>query len=122
MSEQVQLDQQQVVAASGNILRGVYAPVYLQKLAERGYKAANEKEAEELVELGFKLSEVSSQAQPNQVGQSKYASAVLALDGLSGGHNSVEEYQLKRAAAQLAQDPAIYASAMILQVAEKSNQ
>ncbi len=112
-----QLDQQQVVAASGNILRGVYAPVYFQKLAERGHAPRNEKEAEELLELGFKLAETAAQVGSQQ---SKYASAVSALDQLRNGQAGQGDYQLKAAAVQLAGDPAIYASAMVLQAAENA--
>ncbi len=111
-----QTDQQQVVAASGNILHGVYAPAYFQKLAERGYTAKNEKEAQELIELGLKLAEVGAQPQTSR---SKYATAVNAFDSLSRGEQDAD-YQLKQAAVQLAQDPAIYASAMVLQAAEQS--
>jgi hypothetical protein len=120
MSQQATIDQQQVVAASSNILRGVYAPAYLHKLAEYGYVAHTEKEAEELLELGFKLAEVKATQPGNN--QSKYASAISLLDQHTGAKVQVADHQLKQAAAQLAQDPALYASALVLQEAEKSVQ
>lgn len=113
---QITADQQQVLAASSNILKGVYAPTFLQKMAERGYQATNNKEAEELLELGFKLAEMG--AQPTEP-TSKFASAVGALSQLSNGTAAVAEYQYKQAAVQLAQDPAIYVSALLLQQAEQ---
>lgn len=116
MSEQMTDTQQQVLAASANILQGVYAPMFLQKLAERGYPVQTEKEAEELLQLGFKLADMG--AQPEQP-RSKYASAVGALDGLNQTPAQVSEYQYKQAAAQLAQDPSLYISALVLQAAEK---
>jgi hypothetical protein len=119
MSQQASLEEQQVIAASSNILRGVYAPAFLQKLAELGHEATNDKEAEELIALGFKLADAGMQPQPSQ---SKYASAISALEAHQNARNSVTvgDYQLKAAAAQLAQDPTLYASTLVLQEAEKS--
>lgn len=115
MPEQLSDTQQQVLAASSNILQSVYAPMFLQKLAERGYPVETEKEAEELLGLGFKLAEMG--VEPSAP-TSKYASAVGALDNLNQRTPQASEYTYKQAAAQLAQDPSIYLSALLLQASE----
>lgn len=107
--------------ALAQVMHTVYRPHFLAKLAAQGFEPASAQEAEELVTLGFKLAELGAPvpAEPAvPVAQSKFAEALTSLDQLILGSNHLAEDRRKAAALHLAQDPATYTAAMIIQAHE----
>lgn len=116
---------EQVDPALANVMSHVYRPRFFAKLAALGVQPSNEAEAETLIDLGFKLAELgmtvpkaapANAGQPQ--GQNKFASAVDALVRLQYSDEQLADHQRKLAAQQLAQDPTLLASAMVLQAVE----
>lgn len=106
--------------ALAQVMHTVYRPHFLAKLAAQGFEPASAQEAEELITLGFKLAELGAPvpAEPAPVAQSKFAEALTSLDQLILGSSHLAEERRKVAAIQLAQDPATYTAAMIIQAHE----
>lgn len=125
--------QEQYEPALANIMHGVYRPRFFAKLASLleplGLKIENEAEMDTLLKLGFELAEAGfevPQEQAASVGQpqvtNKFASAYDNLHRLQYTNAELANHQRKVAAAQLAQDPTLFASAMIVDAYENAQQ
>ena len=117
MSDTATISDQDVQASLGVITEGVHNRAFFHKLAERGYQPKSAAEAQEMLDLSLKLAETQQRKQDQQSNQSKYASALAALDKMAGVTTPGEEDQIKAAAAELAQDPEIFAAAKTLMAA-----
>jgi hypothetical protein len=112
-------------AAYQHLFDNVHAQVFFGKLASRGYTPQNEKQAQDLLTLAGRLRAVVTE---KAAADNPFASAVTALDAYLGetgmdGQLKVAKAQeaaqsIKEAAAQLANDPAIYNSVLALKAQE----
>lgn len=128
-TQQTRPNPQAVQRSMGIIVSGVHKRAFLHKLAELGHVAESPEEADQLVELGFKLasvdpsvSEANPFLQPAPKPRGKYASALSDLDEVLGIEKTAESDRIYDAALQLAQDPAIYGAALTIKQAAAAAQ
>lgn len=120
--EQAQLPN--VETAYGNIIEGVHKQAFLARLQQHGYVAETPAEADELVELGFKLANADEgdgdggvfAGNAKTAAPGRFAAASQALDRHLGVSSTDSE--IKQAAFALAHDPQIYGSALVLKHAQ----
>lgn len=113
-----------VAAAQAHILQTVHSDAFFNRLAQYGHMPQTEKQAADLLQLGFKLAAVSEEPTVKQAEEAQdfYAQANLGLDaalhqtGLATKQASDDEYL--RVAAAYAQDPSIYTSALAIKAAQ----
>jgi hypothetical protein len=92
------------------LTEGVYGRAVLQAMQARGYPAATEKEAYDLLDLAGR---VKAMAPPVKTAGDVYEAALAALDGRRPSA-AADDTRLQKAAAALAADPAVYASVLAL--------
>jgi hypothetical protein len=108
-----------------NLMDGVAARVFFEKLAAAGITCNNQQEARELVELAGYL---RSDAAQTKAASSRYGAALDDLRYVLEGPNGVDRVKaaaaqdldvaMRRAAAGLAQDPTLYNSVLAIKAAE----
>lgn len=110
--------------AYNKLFADVHANAFFGKLAQYGIQPATELEAEELLKMAAQLRHVPHpEKQASE--QSRFSNALAALHatvGNTAGYQSqvavVNDYNLKTAAAQLAQDNDLYKSVLALKLHE----
>jgi hypothetical protein len=116
----VKASQEQIETAANHMLANVYQPVFFRKMAERGHVPKTAEDARRMLNTAFKLAAAGVQPEPTkEAGLSKYAMADEALDRLASSQENLNDDMLKRAAVQLAQDPTLYQSVLLLHESEK---
>ena len=122
MSNENQASLPEPADAYNNLFEGVHANVFFGKLANQGFQPQSEKEAGDLLQLAGRLRHVEDNEKAASAHHSRFGGAVGALDsalGASAQTAAIAESQaIKAAAAQLAEDPAIYNSVLSLKAAE----
>lgn len=116
----------EVDQAFGTILDRVDADAFFSKLASYGIEPRSQEEARELMGLGFKLTAVQDVLEKqSQAGQmSKLASLNASLDqvlreaGIAAPNTQLVDAGVKAAAAAYLQDPAVYAAARTIKLAQ----
>jgi len=108
--------------AYNHLFEGVHANVFFGKLANHGFQPQSEKEAGDLLQLAGRLRHVEDNEKAANANHSRFGGAVGALDSAIGYGDQAAELAdnqaIKAAAAQLADDPAIYNSVLSLKAAE----
>ena len=119
-----------VDTALQTILQGIHKRAYLERLEELGHVPQTVKEAEILVQLGFDLAQAEANPVLNKAAQAAeqpgpYAFAKQALDRFLGKEASapspdgLEDYSIA-AAMELARDPQIFGSALVVKAAQQA--
>ncbi len=116
--------------AYDHLFDNVHAQVFFGRLAQRGIIPQDEKQASDLFALAGRLRHVTQAEKTAGDQESPYAGALRALDNLlsqSGLGGQVKQAQarerelaIKEAAAQVAEDPAIYNAVLSLKSYEAS--
>ena len=110
--------------AYDTIYSGVHTRAFLHKMAQLGYPAKTEAEANGYLDLSVKVAEMHANGTVSEKAAGDVSSflgeATLALDKLAGVNSAEaqEKKEVKQAAFELANDPKIYAAALVLKHAQ----
>jgi|GEM_PF-6986289 len=111
------LEKQAAVEAAIRNLTAVFYNTFLETLAERGYPIANEKQAENLINLALALEQEVKQAMDKSAGIDPYeyvTSSVLNEDYMNKQAADVLNDVYTRADALMAYEPNLFNSAAII--------
>ena len=110
--------------AYDTIYGGVHTRAFLHKMAHLGYPAKTEAEADAYLDLSVKVAAAHANGAVSKEAAGEVSSflgeATLALDKLAGVNSTEaqEKQEVKKAAFELANDPKIYAAALVLKHAQ----
>lgn len=113
-------------AAYDTIYEGVHSRAFLHKMAQLGYPSATEEEAKAYLDLGTKVAAMHTNGTITGTKEAAGKASTLvneatsALDKLAGINSAAvqDKQEVKQAAFELANDPKIYAAALVLKHAQ----
>ena len=108
-----------VKAAQDKLMADVYAPVFFQQLAARGYAPQDEKQAADMLDLAGQVAVAQRDPRVQATEQpSAYKQAADALQNVLGSSQQDVRQSRWNVAVKAASDPAVYNSVLALRVAE----